>query len=371
MNRLQVYACALTALLGFPACSEKKSNSGNGEPVTIVCDTITLPVNDEDMTLMSYSAAQFLPTPEGDTLLLAFNYKTNCIDRFNLSNKTTLRPIVIDREGSNGIPGEIIWFEQFAPDSLVATNGMGVYLLDTVGRVLSSQMFPNETFAFVSRNAGSHTALINYNSDTHNITYPSRGEDSMSLNLLNILSGENKTLGELPGWTGEMRGFMLYPNVTFTNDTTALVAFPYSPAISIYSGNKTLASTSSAMSLVPQEVKKSNSNPDELMWHGFENPHYAEVMPVCNGTIYLQVVLGATNETDRSNPDQMAFDRNTYLRVLDSNLNTIEELDLGAGEINPFSCWLPTTDGIIFFCDSPLNPHSESEIIMRRYTVSH
>lgn len=325
-----------------------------------VWDTIEVASSQECFSLPSYMTSQQIINPAGDTTVLALNYRTNSFDRINLTQNRFDAPIVLDREGPDGITGEIIWFDAFAPDSIVAYDEVKVYLLDTVGRVIDSWQLPGEPIPFVTRNARLHTAEMHYIPSGRALLYPARKEEQMVIERLDLLTGETDEYMAVPGWTGERRGFMVYPNLTFAG-SEVITAFPYQATVSRISASGDVTSQSAPMKLMTAECGECASDPAELMWHSLENPHFGEVMWLPEVGLYVQIVLGPTNINGREDPQKASFDRNFYLRVFDSNLNVVMEKDLGAGRFSPYGGWFFTPDGICFYGDNPLTDNSADE----------
>ncbi len=335
-------------------------------------DTITVPASAECFSLPSYMTSQQIVPTAGDTTILALNYRTNSFDRINLSRGRFDNPIVLDREGPDGITGEIIWFDAFAPDSIVAYDEVKVYLLDTVGRVIDSWQLPSEPIPFVSRNARLHTAEMRFNPSERTLLYPARKDEQMVIERLNLTTGATDEYMEVPGWTGERRGFMVYPNLTF-EDASVITAFPYQPALSRVDKAGNSASQTAPMELMTAECGECASDPTELMWHSLENPHFCEVAYLPASGLYAQLVLGPTNMEGRDDPQKASLDRNFYLRVFDGNLTPVMESDFGAGTFNPFGGWFATPDGLCFYGDNPLGDSSTDEnapLVIYRLTLT-
>ena len=323
-------------------------------------DTIEVASSQEWFSLPSYMTSQQIVNSEGDTTVLALNYRTNSFDRINLTHNRFDAPIVLNREGPDGITGEIIWFDAFAPDSIVAYDEVKVYLLDTVGRVIDSWQLPGEPIPFVTRNAQLHTAEMHFIPTERSLLYPARKEEQMVIERLDISTGETDEYMMVPGWTGERRGFMVYPNLTFA-ETDVITAFPYQATVSRISATGDVTSQTAPMKLMTAECGECAPDPNELMWHSLENPHFGEVVWLPEAGLYAQIVLGPTNLEGREDPQKASFDRNFYLRVFDRNLNTVMETDLGAGRFSPYGGWFFTPDGICFYGDNPLTDTSTDE----------
>ena len=363
-------------MLPLVSCGNPSEKSGNpalqpsGAAITSD-DTEILPDPDCD-NLTSYYETTFYVNGMGDTCILGYNYKSHELDFLNLSTGKLGQSISLDRDGPDGIAGMPIWFHQIAVDSiLVGNDQQTVYLIDTIGRVVNSYSFRGEGHATASRNARSHIAAFRYDGDAGQIIYPRENDKDLSIAALDTASEATTAIASIPGWTRRKVGFLIYPNVAYT-DTSALVNFPYESKITELSllDGRIIRQSDSPMTSMTAETVDPGESVEEIVWRSYANPFYANVNYLPASDIFAQIVIAPTGSSRNDDDNHKAYDRKLYLRVFDRNLKPIHEHEFESGKYLPYA-WTFTPDGVILYRDHPLDQNNDSEgVRLTRFRIA-
>lgn len=346
----------LSVLSCSPVGSEHEAKTIS---IDVNIDTLVIPSDSDYLTLSAYTVTSTYKDT-ASLIALASNTKIPSIDRIDISRGKVLPPIFIDMEGPDGIPGYIFWIEQIAPDSIFVSDEIKLYLLDGAGRVKKSFDINDGVMSFATRNTRMHSSELHYNRITDEAMYPVNDNDELKIVGRNITTGKLREVCSLPGFTGKRYGFKVYPNVAFT-DSVVVWNYPYEPKISVrrLDGQGDVSTTESGMTLMTAECKQLGNSPsiEDLSWHSYESPHYTELHFLRELNLFGQIVIGPTIATDRSDEEYAATNRPLYLRLFNSQMEPIMEMDLKAEATNIANPWFFTGNALYRYLETD-NPEA-------------
>ena len=350
------------------SCNSKDINNQYADyngPISaeITLEEISIEPDSVCDNLPSYYESTIYVGQDGDTCILGYNYKTHELDILNLSSLKFEQPIILDRQGPNGITGTPIWFHQISQDSiLIGSEEQTAYLIDSIGRVINSYSFRDNRHSTATRNARRHIATFSHDGTSDRIFFPREEKKNLSIAALDMVSGKISLVGDIPGWTQRKVGFMIYPNVAYT-DSTAIINFPYEckvTEISLANG-EILHQSDIPMTIMTTETVDPGESAEEVIWRSYANPFYGDVNYLPDVNMFAQIVIGPTN-CSRNDPEmQIALNRNMYMRLFDRNLNPVYEYKFNPEEYYNQGAWLFTHDGVILYHDNPLDKRERTE----------
>lgn len=214
--------------------------------------------------------------------------------------------------------------------------------------------------SFATKNTRMHSSELHYNRITDEAMYPVNDNDELKIVGRNITTGKLREVCSLPGFTGKRYGFKVYPNVAFT-DSVVVWNYPYEPKISVrrLDGQGDVSTTESGMTLMTAECKQLGNSPsiEDLSWHSYESPHYTELHFLRELNLFGQIVIGPTIATDRSDEEYAATNRPLYLRLFNSQMEPIMEMDLKAEATNIANPWFFTGNALYRYLETD-NPEA-------------
>lgn len=346
--------CLLAGVLAWSCSRVGSVHEAATNDINVRVDTLVIPSDSDYLTLSAYTITS-AHTDSASLIALASNTKIPSIDRIDISRSKVLSPIFIDMEGPDGIPGYIFWIEQISPDSIFVCDEIKLYLLDDAGRVKKSFYMNDGVMTFATRNTRMHSTELHYNRMTDEVMYPINDSDVLKIEARNMTTGKLREVCILPGFTGKRYGFKVYPNVAIT-DSVVVWNYPYEQKINVrrLDGQGGVATTECLMTLMTAECKQLGNTPsiEELSWHSYESPHFTELhfMPELN--LYGQIVVGPTIATDRSDEEYAATNRPVYLRLFNSQLKPIMEMDLRVEATNIANPWFFAGDALYRYLET-------------------
>ena len=101
------------------------------------------------------------------------------------------------------------------------------------------------------------------------------------------------------------------------------------------------------------QAEKCKSKTDYSEWekHGFENPHFFDLMYIPRCDMYARLHIGPIDFKEDENPEIIAHKRDLYLCLFDNKFNKIKEAKLPSNTFSPYTGWSQTDSGILLFVD--------------------
>ena len=146
---------------------------------------------------------------------------------------------------------------------------------------------------------------------------------------------------------------MSEPNVNFRDDYI-LYNYPIEShlyKIDLNTGSGKMYKADSDYTSNKAQKCKSKTDYTEWQGHGFENPHFFDIMylPTCD--MYARLHVDAIDFGKNENLELLSRERDFYLCLFDNELNKIKEIKLPINTFNPYTGWCQLHDGILFFVD--------------------
>lgn len=347
---------------------EKSSDDISTYQVSVEVDSLAIECPAEYRVLPSYTEVDCYTAENGNVMLAAYNYKSNSIELLDLTDKRYARNIGLATDGPDGIPGSITWIQQIGCDSLLVFDRLKLYLVDSLGREKNSYVLPGGANALTGRNARSNVACLYYDKTAGTVAYPVADGGKILLKEYSLAEGVEKSSVEIcDDDPGGRYGFYRYPNVSVT-DSVVIYNYAFDRGVKVMSRiDGSVRCYDYDSHIGGANPVECTGDPEEMTWHGFENPAYFDFTYLEGPGVYVQVALGATTVGDRSDMKVAAMSRPVFIRVFDPDFNMIDEIELPAGRFNPFCGWFTTDDGVMLFNDNALSPNDTEDTIKLSY----
>lgn len=355
------------------SCSQANKKTMHVKSVDIKRKEINFPPSDV-LQLKSYYLTSFNqsgPLPE----LIGYNYKEHALDCINLTSKQ-ITQIPLQPEGPQAIvrPTGIYYHSK---DSIwLSDESQNVFLLNRTGDVakrIDLKAFLDEGEELIIRtNHAMSTIHLGYDPNHQSLlcTIKDKSVKPTRFKVKEIsLSNQEVSSFELSAsvvepYIDEGYANMSEPNVSFIGENI-IYNYPIESHIYILNrqdgSRKTIEADSEH---TPNKANKCSSKTDYSAWvkHGFENPHFYDVMYIPSLKMYVRLHAGPIDLPDANHPEEVAYKRSLYAMFFDSAFQSLGETVLPQGIYNPYTGWSATPSGIAFFVDGPQSPNETDNL---------
>lgn len=308
--------------------------------------------------------------------LVCYNYKEHMLDYIDVTNKQ-ISQVPLQMEGPNAI-SRLTGIYAHKKDSIwLIDDSERISLVNEVGSILHTikikEYLDKGEELIVNTNHAMSTIHLYYNSlhESLLITVKDKKKKTSCFKVKEIFLDKN-----IPSVVHELspsvvvpdisKGYanMSEPNVSFKNDS---IIYNYPIESHIYVLNMTTGERSviEADSRYSRNIaRKCPSVNDYTVWqkHGFENPHFYDVMYLEEDDVYVRLHAGEVSLNADDNLDQVAYKRPLYLTIFNNTFDKLYEGVLPSNRYNPYTGWNCLKSGIIFFVDK-IKEDSESLVI--------
>lgn len=344
-------------LLAFCSCTEKEAAEAELRFESHVIDG-----KDTD-NLKSYYLSAAAPFYSAHSVV-AYNYKTHSLEYFN--EREIFKTISLEREGENGIPGELVSMLPVSEDSIWVGNMVGFYLLDKDGAV-KRKYSPEKEHITNSNYAMNIAAMCWY--EGRYLVFPVRNESSFCLNYLDTETDSicREILLDLPASNKDGKnsyaGFD-YPHVSFTKDM-AIYNYGYDNSVfsvDLKTGEKRSFTVPSDYS--PECLKPFEKTDDIKDWnlYWWENCHYQNVMPLLDSGLFVRLTLLGSEVDSDTNPETIIDSKQICLTYMNDKFEVLFETVLPAGKYSNFSGWCALPECLMLYVDNRLDGKTDDQL---------
>ncbi|RHO70254.1 DUF4221 domain-containing protein [Parabacteroides sp. AF48-14] len=363
MKKLLFYYICI--VLVFVSCSKKKK-----EPRTTNNNLVEL--QREEMNFLPSDVLQlksyYLSSPvETDSvhILVGYNYKEHALDCMDLLNKK-ISQIPLQIEGPNAIT-RLTGIFAYKKDSIwISDESESVFLVNheglTMKRIHVRDYLQEEEELIINTNHAMSTIHLYYNAAHQSLlcTVKDRSTSPVRFKVKEIFIEENKeakTFDLLPSVVEPdiSKGYanMSEPNVNFRD---GYILYNYPIESHLYRANLTTGISEiypADSEYTTNQAEKCKSKTDYSEWekHGFENPHFFDLMYIPRYDMYARLHIGPIDFKEDENPEIIAHKRDLYLCLFDNKFNKIKEAKLPSNTFSPYTGWSQTDSGILLFVD--------------------
>ena len=309
------------------SCSQRRENikTVDNDLVEIQKEELFFPPSDV-LQLKSYYLSSSVQVG-AKHILIGYNHKEHALDCIDLLEKKIIQ-IPLQTSGPNAIT-RLTGIFAYQKDSIwVADESESVFLIDPKGNVLKRIQIRNslqeDEELIINTNHAMSTIRLYYNALHQSLlcTVKDRSVSPPRFKVKEIFLEENQ----------KVKTSHLY-KIDLNTGSGKMYK-----ADSDYTSNK---------------AQKCKSKTDYTEWqrHGFENPHFFDIMylPTCD--MYARLHVDAIDFGKNENLELLSRERDFYLCLFDNELNKIKEIKLPINTFNPYTGWCQLHDGILFFVD--------------------
>ena len=378
MNKLLFYYLCIACCLA--SCSNKREEAKitNNNLVEIQKEEIHFPPS-EVLQLKSYYLSSPIQT-DSTHILVGYNYKEHALDCINLSNKS-ISQIPLQSDGPNSIM-RLTGIFAYEKDSIwVSDDSESVFLINSEGsvkkRINVKNYLKDKEELIINTNHAMSTVRLYYNATHQSLlcTVKDRSVLPACFKVKEIFLDKDKetktiNLSSSIVEPDVSKGYanMSEPNVNF-HDNYILYNYPIESHIYRINLTTRTSETYNADSDYTQNMAKKCKSKDYTEWqrHGFENPHFFDIMYLSHYGVYARLHMDAINFKEDENLDIVSRKRNFYLCFFDENFNKINEIKLPSKTINPYTGWNYTHTGVLFFIDPITNQDISEDLDVSIY----
>ena len=347
------------------SCSQRRENikTVDNDLVEIQKEELFFPPSDV-LQLKSYYLSSSVQVG-AKHILIGYNHKEHALDCIDLLEKKIIQ-IPLQTSGPNAIT-RLTGIFAYQKDSIwVADESESVFLIDPKGNVLKRIQIRNslqeDEELIINTNHAMSTIRLYYNALHQSLlcTVKDRSVSPPRFKVKEIFLEENqkvKTFNLSPSIAEPdiSKGYanMSEPNVNFRDDYI-LYNYPIEShlyKIDLNTGSGKMYKADSDYTSNKAQKCKSKTDYTEWQRHGFENPHFFDIMylPTCD--MYARLHVDAIDFGKNENLELLSRERDFYLCLFDNELNKIKEIKLPINTFNPYTGRCQIHDGILFFVD--------------------
>ena len=344
------------------SCSQRRENikTVDNDLVEIQKEELFFPPSDV-LQLKSYYLSSSVQVG-AKHILIGYNHKEHALDCIDLLEKKIIQ-IPLQTSGPNAIT-RLTGIFAYQKDSIwVADESESVFLIDPKGNVLKRIQIRNslqeDEELIINTNHAMSTIRLYYNALHQSLlcTVKDRSVSPPRFKVKEIFLEENqkvKTFNLSPSIAEPdvSKGYanMSEPNVDFRDDYI-LYNYPIEShlyKIDLNTGSGKMYKADSDYTSNKAQKCKSKTDYTEWQRHGFENPHFFDIMylPTCD--MYARLHVDAIDFGKNENLELLSRERDFYLCLFDNELNKIKEIKLPINTFNPYTGWCQLHDGILF-----------------------
>lgn len=381
MNKLLFYYLCIVCIC--ISCSQRGKETGtanaNNNLVEIQKEEILFPPSDV-LQLKSYYLSSSVQV-DSTHILIGYNYKEHALDCIDFSNKR-ISQIPLQTSGANAIT-RLTGICAYKKDSIwVSDESESVFLIDPKGNVLEHihvrDYLQEDEELIINTNHAMSTIRLHYNALHQSLlcTVKDRSVSPVQFKVKEIFLEENqkaKTFDLSPSAVEPdiSKGYadMSEPNVNFQEDYI-LYNYPIEShlyKIDLNTGSAKIYEADS--DYTSNKAKKCSSKTDYTEWqrHGFENPHFFDLMYLPDCDMYARLHMDAINFDKNRNLEILSRERDLYLCLFDNKLNKLKEIKLPSNTFNPYTGWCQLHDGVLLFVDKIVDQEISEDLELNIY----
>ena len=359
------------------SCSSREADLQEtvyGSPINMVGESDSLAI--DSRTLLSYH----LFTVYKDTVF-AYNRAYHAIDVLDLGGKKPVSHLPLQKEGEDGIAGDLYGMCLQSRDSIWLYAPPFLYLVNAAGQVQKKVTlpFPEQGFINVETNFSMASNKLFYHPLRNSIFYlcviPTTDSARYEVYEWELDSQEYQVYllegGALEAKAGQRFGWKQYPNVTYTD---SLIVYNFPITSNVYTMNlvtrekKVFGGKSKFTPNVVSELRMPYSFQDADR-HLLENVHFFEMQYDRENGLYYRLHLGKTSYDQSEEFGVQYKSKRLYLTVFNPAFQVIGEVDLGSGIYNYYNFWGVTGKGLFLAKNAKLNDEEESWLYGDYWTV--
>ena len=336
-----------------------------GNPINMIRESDSLAI--DSRTLLSYHLFAIYK----DTFF-AYNSAFHAVDVLDLSGKKPVSHLPLQKEGENGIAGDLYGMCLQNRDSIWIYAPPFLYLVNAAGQVQKKVTlpFPEQGFINVETNFSMASNKLFYHPLRNSIFYlcviPTTDSARYEVYEWELDSQEYQVYllegGALEAKDGQRFGWKKYPNVTYTD---SLIVYNFPITSNVYTMNlvtrekKVFGGKSKFTPNVVSELRMPYSFQDADR-HLLENVHFFEMQYDRENGLYYRLHLGKTSYDQSEEFGVQYKSKRLYLTVFNPAFQVIGEVDLGSGIYNYYNFWGVTGKGLFLARNAKLNDEEES-----------
>ena len=368
------YLCAC-ALWVSCSSSHKEGQRGENDVVDIKRVEVLFPPTDV-LQLKSYYLSSYIAC-DSNEVLIGYNYKEHALDCINIDTRQ-ISQIPLQQEGPDAII-RLTGIYGYKKDSIwLSDESERVFLINSNGHILK-RMRPKDYLddkeeLILNTNHAMSTVHLYYDAKRPSLvcTVKDRSTSPVSFKVKEIpLQQGNVSTYELSpsvveSNTSEEYVNMSEPNVNFQEE---YIVYNYPIESHIYllnrqTGKREVIQAESRYTA--NKADKCSSKTDYTAWerHGFENPHFFDVMYIPRHTMYARLHFGSIDFDTNRDLRRVAYQRPLYLMLFDKDFRKLCEVQLPSNRYNPYTGWNTIESGIVFFVDGEQGHPDVEDLIM-------
>lgn len=366
----------LLLLMSIFACSGTQNNKQREN----YCDSISVKVEEikfspsDVLQLKSYYLSSSYSSDSID-VIVGYNFRIHALDYIDLQNKK-ISQVMLNKDGPSAIVRLQGVFVQSLDSVWLYDESDCAFLINREGEIIRKvnvrEYLGEDEQILVNTNHAISTSHFHYDSGSDALSFliKDRSTSPITFKVRKLfLSGEGKSADYvlMPSVVEPDidKGYanMSEPNVSFWN---GVIIYNYPIESHIYiidvmTGERKTIDADSRFT--ENKAKKCKSDTDYSAWerHGFENPHFYDIMFLPKYGLYTRLHLGEYDFDVTQNQGHQANDRDLYLMIFDRDFNKMCEVKLAKHRYSVFTGWVVIDDGIVLYNDNPLDTKNDSE----------
>ena len=373
--RISLFLYPLIFLISCNVKKTKEALDTDHNPIVLETKEYVVPPSDI-LNLKSYYLSAVYQK-DSAALLYGYNYKSHALDVFDLSTLQTGQ-LSFFKEGPSGVQRPIYGFFVCSPDSVrLLDEALSFLLINKSGEVLkriqSQQLLKSDETALVAQNYAIATDKFYYDAAHGSLLFGvmNRSDSNRRFKVYEI-SVDNSTLlteyvlqPSVEGGDVYNSGYgnMNKPNICFT-DKYILYNYPIESHIYIMDRDtKTTQALKADSRFTGNVADKCSSESDYNQWvrHGIENPHFYEIMYVHSKHMYARLHTGGRSFDVGKSISDLYYDKKLYLTVFNDDFSVYDEIELPSYRYNLSTAWSVLENGLLLYVDNPLSNETKDE----------
>lgn len=298
--------------------------------------------------------------------VMAYNYRLHSLDLISLGDCRIFSSIPLQKEGPDGISGEISGICPVSGDSIWVYDGISMYLVDSLGHVCNRFAFENKDAVVIASNHAMCTARFSYNRSDASLLYLVDGNsffvEKYDVATQRVVHRYPLSSSIVNPARDRVYGDMDCPNVSFANGKI-IYNYPYESHVYVLDTSSEQLSVIDAGSAYTSNHAATMTSQKYADWerHRVENVHFFDVMYLAEAKKYVRLhVNGVPFQVNQSLPTLMDS-RSLYLSVFDEGFQTMGEVKLSDKCYNLCTGWCSLPNGVLIFKENILSDAVDDE----------
>lgn len=302
--------------------------------------------------------------------MIGYNYKTHCLDIFNLTQKN-IETIPLYGDGPNSINRDINGIYSTTTDSIWLYTTNMIYLLNNDGTIHTKHTLPVDAGEYIinTSNYSNASIKLHYNSERNSIFYVTIKMEDINYFYLNEFSFKTETskktsleYTDAEKGVGKKYGWMQHPNITY-NQNSIIYNFPFNSNIYTLDINSGLIGKHGGKSVFTKNISNSTNKVSIEDWdrHLMENIHFYEINYDPYRNCYYRLHTNGSEFNPKISFSEQLNNKRLFLTVFDEHFKLIKEIALNANSYNLIGGWGIIKDGFLIVKDNPDNENNDYE----------